>query len=78
MKATRYNVCDGTIYLKWEIWKQGGGMQAMTGLVPLFADTFAFADAATGGTLVEYSRAAAWSPTVLEYSPTGGLLEFVG
>jgi len=63
----RYNVCDGVIYLKWEIWKQGGGMVAMTGLVPLFADSFAFADAATGGTLVEYSRAAAWVP----YGPDG-------
>lgn len=59
----RYGVCDGAIFLKWEIWKQGGGMVAMTGLVTLFQDTFSFADAATGGTLVTYSRAAAWTPT---------------
>lgn len=54
--------CQGSIFLKWEIHKQGGGMVAVSGLVPLYADVFTLADAATGSQLVEYSRSAAWSP----------------
>lgn len=60
--CSRYNICDGIVYLKFEIWKQGGGMVAVSGLVPMFADEFTMSDTATGGNLVTYSRAAAWSP----------------
>jgi hypothetical protein len=60
--CSRYSICDGSIFLKYEIYKQGGGMVAVSGLVPLFADVFTLSDAATGSQLVEYSRSAAWSP----------------
>jgi hypothetical protein len=53
---------DGTIYLKYEIYQQGGGMVAVSSLVELFADTFTLSDAATGAQLVQYSRSAAWYP----------------
>jgi len=61
--CSRYQICDGTIYMKYEIWKQGGSMVAVSGMVPMFADEFTLVDTATGGALVDFARNSAWSPT---------------
>merc|ERR1719201_2798722 len=53
---------DGTIYMKYEIWQQGGTMVAVSNLVELFADEFTLSDSATGAQLVKYARNAAWYP----------------
>jgi hypothetical protein len=52
----------GTIYLKYEIWQQGGTMVAVSNMVELFADEFTLSDSATGAQLVKYARNAAWYP----------------
>jgi hypothetical protein len=53
---------DGTVYLKYEIWAQGGTMVAVSNMVELFADEFTLSDSATGAQLVKYARNAAWWP----------------
>jgi hypothetical protein len=52
----------GTIYLKYEIWQQGGTMVAVSSMVELFADEFTLTDPSAGVQLVKYARNAEWSP----------------
>jgi len=58
----KYGLCDGSIFFKYEIWEQGGGMVAVSSLVPIFADEFSLSDAATSNELVAVSRQGAWEP----------------
>jgi len=62
LQCSKYGICDGAIYLKYEIWQSGGSMVAVSNLVEIFANTFTLSDTATGGQLVQYSRNADWSP----------------
>jgi hypothetical protein len=62
LQCSKYGICDGAIYMKYEIWQSGGSMVATSNLVEIFANSFTLADTATGAQLVQYNRRADWSP----------------